>query len=109
MPALGPINHKRAPAEDPAISSTMEKLRVEYWPIQRLKPYDRNPRKNDKAALAGATCAPRAPTRAFFAVFRSSAAAGEVPVSVVDVMMLFSFRGITAVTTSITPMHRNCK
>jgi hypothetical protein len=49
MPALGPINHKRAPAEDPAISSTMEKLRVEYWPIQRLKPYDRNPRKNDKA------------------------------------------------------------
>ena len=24
-------------------------LRVEYWPIERLKPYDRNPRKNDKA------------------------------------------------------------
>src|SRR5271170_4108960 len=25
------------------------KLQVEYWPISRLKPYERNPRKNDKA------------------------------------------------------------
>lgn len=24
-------------------------LRIEYWPTERLKPYDRNPRKNDKA------------------------------------------------------------
>jgi len=30
----------------PALGS---KLVVEYWPIERLKPYDRNPRKNDKA------------------------------------------------------------
>ena len=28
---------------------TINALRVEYWPIERLKPYDRNPRKNDKA------------------------------------------------------------
>jgi hypothetical protein len=26
-----------------------QKLRVEYWPIGRRKPYERNPRKNDKA------------------------------------------------------------
>src|SRR6202795_3494278 len=25
------------------------RLRVEYWPIDRLNPYERNPRKNDKA------------------------------------------------------------
>src|SRR5271165_4383009 len=25
------------------------KLRIEYWPIERLRPYERNPRKNDKA------------------------------------------------------------
>jgi hypothetical protein len=25
------------------------RLRVEYWPIERLKFYERNPRKNDKA------------------------------------------------------------
>src|SRR5579872_57235 len=25
------------------------RLRVEYWPLERLKPYERNPRKNDKA------------------------------------------------------------
>lgn len=24
-------------------------LRIEYWPISRLKPYERNPRKNDKS------------------------------------------------------------
>ena len=24
-------------------------LQVEYWPLERLKPYDSNPRKNDKA------------------------------------------------------------
>ena len=27
----------------------VQRLRVEYWPIERLKPYERNPRKNDKA------------------------------------------------------------
>jgi len=36
-------------AEDPTTSCCMERLRVEYWSIERLKPYDRNPRKNDKA------------------------------------------------------------
>ena len=25
------------------------RLRVEYWPIGRLRPYERNPRKNDKS------------------------------------------------------------
>ena len=30
-------------------SEMWPKLRVEYWPIERLKPYERNPRKNDKA------------------------------------------------------------
>jgi hypothetical protein len=45
-----PIERNRPPAEDPAISSTAgQKLRVEYWPVGRLKPYERNPRKNDKA------------------------------------------------------------
>lgn len=34
---------KRKPAEQHA------KLEIEYWPIDRLKPYERNPRKNDKA------------------------------------------------------------
>ncbi len=37
------------PAEVLAISVTGQKLTVEYWPIGRLKPYERNPRKNDKA------------------------------------------------------------
>jgi len=27
----------------------LAQLRVEYWPVERLKPYERNPRKNDKA------------------------------------------------------------
>src|SRR5580658_4275632 len=30
-------------------SSIRERLRIEYWPIERLKPYERNPRDNDKA------------------------------------------------------------
>ena len=45
----------------------------------------------DVAPLTGATCAPRAPARAFFGAFRSSAVA--VPVSGVDVMMLSPFSG----------------
>jgi ParB-like chromosome segregation protein Spo0J len=40
-------NRERAPVEDPATS--FARLRVEYWPVERLKPYERNPRKNDKA------------------------------------------------------------
>jgi hypothetical protein len=24
-------------------------MHIEYWPIARLKPYERNPRKNDQA------------------------------------------------------------
>ena len=35
-------------AEDSPISSE-RKLHVEYWPVERLRPYARNPRKNDKA------------------------------------------------------------
>jgi ParB-like chromosome segregation protein Spo0J len=41
-----PINLARHPGEDP---TSFARLRVEYWPIERLKPYERNPRKNDKA------------------------------------------------------------
>jgi hypothetical protein len=39
------------PGTNPALSSgnDLGKLRVEYWPIERLKPYERNPRKNDQA------------------------------------------------------------
>src|ERR1700677_3614753 len=36
-------------AEDSVISSVRETLRIEFWPVERLKPYERNPRKNDKA------------------------------------------------------------
>jgi DNA modification methylase len=35
--------------EGPMTSSATEKLRVEYWPIERLRPYEHNPRRNDKA------------------------------------------------------------
>ncbi|MGD1092905.1 MAG: DNA modification methylase [Bryobacteraceae bacterium] len=41
-------DHNHATADDPALC-VREKLRVEYWPVGRLKPYERNPRKNDKA------------------------------------------------------------
>ena len=41
-----PVNRANQTLEDPAIFA---RLRVEYWPIERLKPYERNPRKNDKA------------------------------------------------------------
>jgi hypothetical protein len=56
--------------------------------------------------LAGATCAPRTPGRAFFVAFRCSAVA--VPVSGVDVMMLSPLAVIT-VRTSFTLARRNCK
>jgi DNA modification methylase len=39
-------HEETGPTEEPSIA---ERLRVEYWPVGRLKPYDRNPRKNDKA------------------------------------------------------------
>jgi hypothetical protein len=41
--------HQNRKAEDPVIDSRADRLRVEYWPIERLKPYEGNPRKNDKA------------------------------------------------------------
>ncbi len=44
-----PISHKRPPAKSPATSSVHQKLRVEYWPIGKLRRYERNPRKNDAA------------------------------------------------------------
>ena len=30
------------------VSSAGQRLRVEYWPVAKLNPYERNPRKNDK-------------------------------------------------------------
>jgi DNA modification methylase len=41
-----PINLASKPIETP---TSFARLRVEYWPVGRLKPYERNPRKNDKA------------------------------------------------------------
>jgi hypothetical protein len=38
-------NRAHQSVEDPA--PAFARLRVEYWPIERLKPYERNPRKND--------------------------------------------------------------
>jgi DNA modification methylase len=49
MPRRSGIKRVSQPAEDPVTSPAMHKLRVEYWPVERLKPYERNPRKNDKA------------------------------------------------------------
>jgi DNA modification methylase len=49
MQARRPISRKRPPGESPTISSAYQKLRVEYWPIEKLKRYELNPRKNDKA------------------------------------------------------------
>lgn len=42
---------KRAPELADTVTTTPAhaKLEIEYWPIDRLKPYERNPRKNDKA------------------------------------------------------------
>src|SRR3984957_17422993 len=47
MPRRSPIKRERTPVEDPPTS--FARLRVEYWPVGRLKPYAGNPRKNDKA------------------------------------------------------------
>jgi hypothetical protein len=49
MPSFDLKNRKLASAEGPSTASSCQKLTVEYWPIDRLKPYERNPRKNDKA------------------------------------------------------------
>ncbi len=37
------------PADAPAIAFAGQRLHIEYWPIARLKDYERNPRKNDGA------------------------------------------------------------
>ena len=39
----------RQPVEAPESPSAGQRLHVEYWPLERLKPYERNPRRNDKA------------------------------------------------------------
>jgi hypothetical protein len=44
---IAPRGGNSQPAEGAAIP--FARLRVEYWPVERLKPYERNPRKNDKA------------------------------------------------------------
>ena len=36
------------PTSNPG-DSVLPRLRLEHWPVNRLKPYQRNPRKNDKA------------------------------------------------------------
>jgi len=41
-----PINLASQCGENP---TSFARLRVEYWPVERLEPYERNPRKNDKA------------------------------------------------------------
>src|SRR5271168_4425665 len=38
-----------ARSSDSAISDARQMLRIEYWPVEKLKFYERNPRKNDKA------------------------------------------------------------
>jgi len=45
----GPINRTQQQGKDLATSFSPAKLRVEYWSMERLKPYERNSRKNDKA------------------------------------------------------------
>ena len=47
MQARGPLTRKRPPAESPAISSARQRLRVKYWPVEKLKRYEGNPRRND--------------------------------------------------------------
>ncbi len=49
MQARGQIGRKHPQPETPAVSSAMGRLRVEYWPIEKLKPYEYNPRRNDNA------------------------------------------------------------
>jgi hypothetical protein len=49
MPSFDLKNRKLASAEGPSTASSCQKLTVEYWPIDQLKPYERNPCKNDKA------------------------------------------------------------
>jgi len=41
-----PINLASQCGENP---TSFARLRVEYWPVERLEPYERNPSKNDKA------------------------------------------------------------
>jgi DNA modification methylase len=42
-------NRNRPQADDPGTPSASHRLHIEYWPVERLNPYERNPRKNDKA------------------------------------------------------------
>ena len=46
MQHRSPIVRDRQPEN---AATRFARLRVEYWPIERLKPYERNPRKNDNA------------------------------------------------------------
>src|SRR5579863_3140289 len=70
LPDNQPTNRKRKPDKSPRFeflltnelrdwysrgevimpfAPELQRLRVEYWPIERLRPYERNARKNDKA------------------------------------------------------------
>ena len=49
MAVRSPTSRASKSAKVPTVSAVLQKLRVEYWPVERLKPYERNPRKNDKA------------------------------------------------------------
>ena len=40
---------KALPKTAKSAKQTVPELRIEQWPVGRLKPYERNPRKNDKA------------------------------------------------------------
>jgi len=45
MPHRGPVNLASERGENP---TPLAKLRVEYWPIERLKPYERNPHQENQ-------------------------------------------------------------
>jgi len=72
--SLMPMASHIESAKNSLFSGGPPRLRVEYWPIQQLKPYERNPRKNDKAVDRI-----RASIREFgFAVPILATSAGEV-------------------------------
>jgi len=48
MPSSGQISRASQP-EESATTSAPQRLRVEYWPVEKLRAYERNPRRNDKA------------------------------------------------------------
>ena len=50
MPAKRtPADKPKDPADTVTTTPAHAKLEIEYWPIDRLQPYERNPRRNDKA------------------------------------------------------------